>query len=327
MITVNGMDKENVKRYILERGEVESPALQKELSLTYAEAKSVLDELVQGGTLEYASGVLYRIKDRFAPQNGERVYKPKDATEDMYLRALWTCIKLGGVSLSAIQNTLHVDYGDAVNAIGWMDRNGFITMSPRFRIIITREEFVAKFGDFDGGTPFDRPKTELEKAHELWKILNEGEEKQPDEDEEDEDIELLLADYMEDEEAECYNGDDDDDDDDDDYDVDPKALIVSAVGECLQSTADENVYIFGLDGEPDFELKFVRDGRAVVISDCGRTVERTELTKRRITNILKDRAPVMLNGDAIEISVENPYGLLKGLMLFYAAVDAVRRAK
>ena len=278
------------------------------------------------------------------------------------------------MSLGAIRGELGLSFDEAMAAINWMSGNGYITLSPEFRVLISRAQYVEKYGLPDGEeTPFPAPeKTELEKARELWKYLNAGgasekESKENKDDnigpnfdiddevnrfikdlEDDDEIEILdddedLEDYMEEDGAGRHyvEVDDDDDDDDDEvgtffdgYDFDEddehvgaKVILQSSFAESLVELVGGNVCIFDLDGEPDFELKFIKSGCAVVISDGGSTVEETTLTRRRVMNILKSHSPVELNGDAIELTVENPSGLLLGLLRFYAAVDAVRKAK
>ena len=200
------MDKENIREYIKNAGEVEAPTLQREFSLTYAETKAVLDGLVKEGTLEYASGVMYRLKNRFAPKDGEKIYKPKDAKEAGYINALRACVRMGGVSLEGIQHHAHMSYAQATEAIAWMEYNKFIETTPTFRLLITREEFIAKFGAIgdESGLPARQTKSSLDAARELWRYLNESgtkTERKEDEDdgeEFDQDDMLLIADDDED---------------------------------------------------------------------------------------------------------------------------------
>lgn len=376
------MDRQEIKDYITARSEVELPALQKDLSIGYAEAKSVVDEMIKAGKIEYVSGVKYRTNGVFVPSGGETVYKPADAHEAMCIKALWACINFDGVSVAALQRKLMLSFVEASAAVGWMERNGLVSPRPHLKLLITREEFIKKFGNPDGeeqSPTAEREKTELEKARELWKYLNSDDDKNKpsddkadkaddgngsgfkncrfdqdgnvlldgeDETDDDDDIDEEVRRFIE--ELEDDDDDDDDDeeadfdftgyefdedecvligDDDDDDGTDAKSILRKSMTGCLAELSNGNTCIMNLDGEPEYELKFIRNGCAVTISDRGATVGASTLTRRRIKNILKSRAPVELNGDAIEITVENPFGLLMGLMRLYAAIDAVRRAE
>ncbi|MDE6060860.1 MAG: hypothetical protein K2G31_05260, partial [Clostridia bacterium] len=54
------MDKTQIVSYISKSDSVEIPALQMEFGLSYKEAKSVVDELIQKGVLLYDGGVRYK---------------------------------------------------------------------------------------------------------------------------------------------------------------------------------------------------------------------------------------------------------------------------
>ena len=78
----------------------------------------------------------------------------------------------------------------------------------------------------------------------------------------------------------------------------------------------------------NFELKFVQNGSALRISDCGMIFPAVGQTRRKVKNVLKNYSSVVLEEDGeISITVENVFGTLMALMTLYSAVDAVKKMK
>lgn len=104
-------------------------------------------------------------------------------------------------------------------------------------------------------------------------------------------------------------------------------ILVDCFSRGLQEDLDGTKFILGLNGESDFELKFVNGGSVLRISDGGRTLRTSTQTKRKIKNVLKNFAPVTLDGEEISITLDNPYATLMALLTLYSAVYAVKKMK
>lgn len=109
--------------------------------------------------------------------------------------------------------------------------------------------------------------------------------------------------------------------------ADLRPILIECLTQCLQDNSDEQKYILGLDGDLQVELNFVNDGSALRLSDGGQTLASSSQTNRKIKNVLKGFAPVILEGEEICITIENPYGTLMALLTLYSAIDAVKKMK
>lgn len=328
------MEKEDVINYIRMHTEVEVPSLQKRFSLSYAESKEIVDELTADGTIEFMSGVSYKVNsDSREPQT----YIPKNSTEEMYIKALWECVKSGSVSISNIQRNCSIGFATAMHAVDWMENNGFITPLPLRSVAMSKEDFIKKFGNIDEKEAQD-DNAVIERLIELRKLAEEGKKEQSnkhvgDIDDDDDDYESIFKDDDDDEDGYFDNEDDidmcgyDDDDDDDDERVDWRTVLVRSFDSGLVPTSGEDKYILGLDGRLDLELKFINNHGELRISDGGKTVGSSNQTKRRIANVLKAFAPVKLENNEIVIVIDNPLGTLSALLRLYAAMQAVKNMK
>ena len=69
----------------------------------------------------------------------------------VFLRALWMAITVGKVSISALQRRFQIGYSKAGGIIDKMERMQYIAPNEGSgqarRVLITREDFIAKYGE------------------------------------------------------------------------------------------------------------------------------------------------------------------------------------
>ena len=78
--------------------------------------------------------------------------EPYAGIDYIFLQALKYCIASKAVSVSMIQRRFPIGYIKACRIVDWMEKMNYITSSddPKSRrVLITMEEFIAKFGDID----------------------------------------------------------------------------------------------------------------------------------------------------------------------------------
>ncbi len=225
------MEKETIKKYILSQEKIEFPEVQNKFSISYAEMKSVFDELSKENKLEFVSGVTFKIIG-------------KDVINDLFRR----------------------------------EARESYSIDDRLREIENRRRALT------------------ERLHRM--------------------------------------NDFDDEDDDDEYEpeedreVDLREALIRCLECGLQEITCEKKYILGMEDGLNFELKFVQNGSALRISDCGMIFPAVGQTRRKVKNVLKNYSSVVLEEDGeISITVENVFGTLMALMTLYSAVDAVKKMK
>lgn len=198
------MNNELVMKYILSQNIIEMPALQKKFDLTYLEAKTVVDFMLNGKMLEYASGVAYSViaKKPVSAKDRELILED-DPEKKFYKRALWECVKRGTASISVLQRELRTGFNRAGRAIEWMEQNGYVLPLPTRTVLMTEKEYERKFGD---------PNCPLKSYDELYVESFDGQQEDglkklrasllnvysPKDEEEDEDTELIELDELED---------------------------------------------------------------------------------------------------------------------------------
>lgn len=77
-----------------------------------------------------------------------------DASEvnEFFLKALWTAVISGSVSISMLQRHFQIGYSRAGGLVDKMERMGFVTPnegSKARKVLISREEFIEKFGEIN----------------------------------------------------------------------------------------------------------------------------------------------------------------------------------
>ena len=295
------MIKDEIKEYILSQTEFQAPAVQNMFSVSYREMKEVLDELTKDRKIEFVSGMTYKVINKDTV-----VYKPADDREALYIRALWECLKCGRVNTVTLQRRFNIGYSVAARAIDWMEDNGYVSPFPAREVLITEEGFIETFG-----APVDSSGTADEDDDVLSHIYDSD-------DDDDDDISDILDLLESDEKTDAS-------DDEDEFDF--RSALIEAFGSGLKNSGPDK-FTIGLNDGTQFELKFIRDGNALRISDGGRTVTESGQTRRKVINVLNGFAQVGLdeNGE-ISVTVEIPACTLMSLLTLYAAVSAVKRIK
>ena len=76
------------------------------------------------------------------------------AVDPQYIKALAIVVKLGSASISLIQRKCSVGYNHAGKIIEWMELMGYISpfdgKAKARTVLLTKEDFEAKYGDLDG---------------------------------------------------------------------------------------------------------------------------------------------------------------------------------
>lgn len=296
------MQDVEIKNYILSQSEIEAPSLQKQFSISYGEVKSVLDELEKDGKVQFKSGVVYTVnKVQPSEENNAPYYNPQSEYEAKCINALWVCIKFGSVNVSTIQRRCSVGYSMARNMIDWMEQNGYISEYPMQRILISRDEFIKKFGNPEAIGDDD----EDTNAHAGYKSTD------------------LLAHL-----GIRRESDDDDDDDGDENDEDKNSapdvktiLISSVVRSVTKQSSGE--YVIGIGENLQFLFEYKRDAGCMRLSDGGTTMMLSPMTERRIKNALKKFPQVGVENKQLYITFFTPHDTFMSLMTLYAAVEFV----
>lgn len=354
------MDLFAMEKYIKERGKFDMPEFQVQFSLTYSEAADALNMFEKKGVVKFCEGLTYEVitrndldedasgvrgcgdsdddirKQYFEERNRsilERMnllrdeddededdddeydddeeydYDNEEDEEDeekiFYRKALWECVKIRYASTVIIQRSCSVSYNMAARALEWMERNGYIKGLPSHEVNMSVTEYQKKFGNPEKQTVSD--------DEERRKCIEERR--------------RALMERM-------HNIDDSDKESESDGNADVKSnhvslktILVECFARGLQEKSTGESYIFDLDGESKFELKFVCEGNSLRISDGGKTLAETKRTKTNVKNVLKDFALVTLEDDEIAITIDKPLGALKALLTLYSAVAVVKKIK
>ena len=314
------MIKDEIKKYIISQTEFQVPFVQNMFSVSYPEMKEVLDELIKERKIEFVSGMTYKVIYQSA-----QLYKPADDMEALYIKILWSCIKGGSAYTFTVQRRFNIGYAAAARAIDWLEDNGYVSPYPERSVLITEEDFIRKFGPVDEQLdPSERGSGMIERHRQskLWDLYFPQDRDDDDDDNEDDDDISDILDML--------NGDDEkstEKDDGEDGEYDFKSALIEAFGNGLKVSGSDGFTIGFSDGM-QFELKFVNDGNALRISDGGKTLFGSTLTRRKVTDVLNDFAPAVLeeNGE-ISVKVEMPADTLMSLLTLYAAVSAVKKIK
>ncbi len=73
-----------------------------------------------------------------------------DGVNEFFLKALWLAVNSGTVSISQLQRRFQIGYARAGGLVDKMERMGFVSGnegSKARRVLISREEFIEKFGE------------------------------------------------------------------------------------------------------------------------------------------------------------------------------------
>ncbi|MCM1533660.1 MAG: hypothetical protein NC099_03295 [Corallococcus sp.] len=340
------MEIKDIEKYVNECRRFEMPELQEQFSLSYEETNKVIDELQKSGVIKFRGGFSYEAIRWDKRKNfANTVCKPQNEQEEFFVQALWECVKNGESSVSLVQRRLVCGYNRAASAIEWMEKNNYINPYPDRKVKMSVEEYVDKFGYPEDQRQSTEEEERKKYIEERRRALMERLNVVSDDDDDDEDYSVASArrKYLERRRAmieemkrSCDTGNKDDGEGEDgaskgegkdDGYLDLKPILVKCIERGLQDDLDKKKYILGLDGEMQLELKFVNDGNALKISDAGKTFADIGQSKCKIKNILKRYPRVVLSGNEISITINEPQGTLMALLTLYSAIDAVKRMK
>ena len=90
------------------------------------------------------------VKPKEEPEMAEVSSSDEGETSELFLKALWLAVNTGSVSISQLQRRYSIGYARAGGLVDKMERMGFVSAnegSKARRVLLTREEFQARFGN------------------------------------------------------------------------------------------------------------------------------------------------------------------------------------
>lgn len=207
------MYKDTIKEYILSKSEFQVPEVQKRYSLSYPEIKQILDELLEKQKIVFSAGMTYKVIKKTS--SVRLVHKPKNKQEEINIKALWEFIKCQKASTAVIQRKFSVGYSIAARAIDWMEENKYISPFPEREVMLSRDEFIQKYGNLD-----ENDLTENEEPRRGIRSVRHINQDNTDDDDEDDDgfspITFPSNPFINDDDTDDDDEEDDLDEDDDD---------------------------------------------------------------------------------------------------------------
>ncbi|MDE7213118.1 MAG: hypothetical protein K2N42_00895 [Anaeroplasmataceae bacterium] len=128
------MNEKEIVRYIIASKTVSIPEVQKRFGLGYKEAHSYFTKLIKEEKLS--------LKDDLHFEYNGRVEK----IPPVYLKALWDCIEHHDVDSNYIKAKYNLSTPTVNIMLEWMKDNEFIEDSPFPDILLTKQEFIERFG-------------------------------------------------------------------------------------------------------------------------------------------------------------------------------------
>lgn len=285
------MQDKEIKDYIFSQSEIEAPALQKALSLSYGEAKSVIADLEKDGKLQFKSGVVYEVIQPNSSGGNRVPYKPLSEYEAKCISALWVCIKAGEANAALIQRKCLTGYAMAVSIVHWLEVNKYISPYPIRKILISEAEYIDKFGNPEAPAEDD----------------DNGDNNNADDDGNDIDAEIdkFISNL----------------DSDGELDVpDVKSVLADNVARCVNMRSSGK-YVLELTDRLKFVFEYMHETKVMRISDDATTFMRLSLSVRRIKNALKKFPQVQYDKGQVFIDVPKPNETFTAVLTLYAAVD------
>ena len=120
--------------------------------LSSEEVQRVVDYIKENNEAVFDSSVAEYINNAGRSQESEEVSESDDAIDPVYIEALRYVVAVGQASISMIQRRCGVGYNRAGKIIEWMEAMGYISPfegAKARRVILTKEEFEAKYGSED----------------------------------------------------------------------------------------------------------------------------------------------------------------------------------
>lgn len=318
--------KEEILNYIEHNKYIEVPILQDKFNLSYKEARNIIDELIANNTLAFDSGVKYSYVGKSTSssdniENRVEIQNTDSEEERLAIRRKYLEERRQELLKRLQAETKDDEENDGIDFLSDSDEElrlkalQFCVEKERASATLLQHVFsigfarackllfwMEKMGYISKGDNF-HPRKILISQEEL--------------------DELLVKKHMkENDESDNYN---EDDIEQNDNVVDLRPILVKCFEQGLQVKSDTENYILGLNEELAIELKFVKDGSALVLSDGGKTISKTKKRSLVVKKILKNFAPVELKSKEICITVESPRGVLMALLILYSAIDAVMK--
>lgn len=211
------MIKLDILDFIRVKGEISVPELQQKFDLRYGEARKVIAEMEERGELVLQEGITYKYVPPVVKETPETstINQKRDelsrllnqTTDDgvplFNIKALAFMIKENTTDMHRIKTRFAAGLYTVFKAVRWCEEQGFVSPRPENKLLITKDEFVKRFGNYDEWGFVDTDQQSPKQKSET--ILEYFPPKPIDDDDEEDDDDIFDFDLS----------DDDDDDDDD----------------------------------------------------------------------------------------------------------------
>lgn len=163
---------EELTAYMRSRDTVTVPAMQKDLGLSYVEAKDLAVKYGAFGALEYVGGITYKVKKpdnfRFGPELvfGGELSEEQKKKNLMYMSAIADTMAAGTVSTKDLVGKFGCGLTQAIELRKWLVRTGVIDDSTGL-CRMTELEFKYRFGDGEEASVATEEKGEAEESDEF----------------------------------------------------------------------------------------------------------------------------------------------------------------
>ena len=131
------MNEKEIERYMIASKIVSIPEVQKRFGLGYKEAHSYFTKLIKKEKLS--------LKDDLHYEYNGRVEK----IPPVYLKALWDCVEHHEVDSDYIKKKYNLSTPTVNIMLEWMKDNEFIEDSPFPDVLLTKQEFIERFGTIE----------------------------------------------------------------------------------------------------------------------------------------------------------------------------------
>lgn len=281
------MQEQEIKNYVLAQSEIEFPAFQKAFSLSYSEAKSIIADLEKCRVIQFKSGVVYSVLSQ-PSEPAPSYYEPKTDFEAKCINALWVCVNEGTANASLIQRKCQIGYLLAMKVVEWMEKNNYISHYPNRVPLISKEDYINKFGKPEGYN-----------------------------DDEAVDVDKEIAEFM----RNLENNGDDNSEDNDEPDVpDVNSVLSENISRQIKRTPSGK-YVLDLNGKFDIWFEYLHESNVMRLSDDGAVYIFAPLSDRRIKNAIKKFAQVQYADERVFIDVPKPADTFKAVLTLYSALD------
>lgn len=126
-----------VESYLIKNKIATIPEIQKKFDLDYKEVRNFFSALVKRGKLVLMDELHF-----------EYINQPNKIPE-IYKKVLWECIQKEKVSFIDIQKKYELSPPAVKTIVKWMEDNGFVSSPPFNILLMTKEEFIERFGQIE----------------------------------------------------------------------------------------------------------------------------------------------------------------------------------